>query len=60
MQACLTWMRAYDTTAEAGTFNPGNGAMLDTDDVAVFLGVDVGKSGSPRPGAHPGRKKGPR
>ena len=45
-QVCITWMRAYDTTAEAGTFNsPGRGAMFDTEDVGVFLGLDVGVDG---------------
>jgi hypothetical protein len=51
-------MRAYDTTAEVGTFNsPGKGAMFDTEDVGVFLGLDVGKSAHHGHGLTPAGKK---
>jgi hypothetical protein len=38
-------MRAYDTTAEAGTDQlPRRDAVFGTEDVGVFLGLDVGKT----------------
>jgi hypothetical protein len=38
-------MHAYDTTAEASTVQlPGNGAMFDSEDVGVFLSLDVAET----------------
>ncbi|SFY45471.1 Transposase [Streptomyces atratus] len=51
-------MRAYDTTAEAGTFNsPGGGRCSIPKTWGVFLGLDVGKSAHHGHGLTPAGKK---
>ncbi|MFJ1701756.1 IS110 family transposase, partial [Streptomyces sp. NPDC088252] len=47
-------MRAYDTTAEAGTFNNPGRAQCST---GVFLGLDVGKTAHHGHGLTPAGKK---
>ncbi|EGX61673.1 transposase [Streptomyces zinciresistens K42] len=54
----MTWMRAYDTDAEAGTDqHPGRDAVLGTEVVGVFLGLDVGTSTHHGHGLTPAGKK---
>ncbi|MFF7504121.1 hypothetical protein ACFZBM_32545 [Streptomyces lavendulae] len=51
-------MREHGATAEAGKVNHlGKGAMLDTGEVGVFLGLDVGKTAHHGHGLTPAGKK---
>ena len=57
-QVCITWMRAYDAAGRGRHEQLAwRGAMFDTEDVGVFLGLDVGKSAHHGHGLTPAGKK---